>query len=179
MSIISLSYFDTGIKNIPNLDAPETSEAVTALIELYEPYYLQDVLGYPLYKVFMDEIAMEEVPERAANLLNGAEFTYNGALLKWSGFKDEATFESPIADYVMANYVSNNSNATTGVGEMLPKSVHADMANPLPKVMQNWNSMVRTNKLLLCFLDANSLVYPEFDGRIYAGMFKPINYFGI
>lgn len=179
MSIITLDYFNSGIKNIPNLDAPEVSESVTESIEQYEEGYLIGVLGYPLYKVFMGELEMDVVPDRATNLLTGCEFEYNGALMRWCGFSNVTTYESPIADYVMANYVSDNSSATTGVGESLPKAVHSEIANCLPKVMQNWNRMVAKNKMLFIYLTANKETYPEYDGRIETGLFKPINYLGI
>lgn len=179
MSVISLDYFNSGIRNIPNIDAPEIDEAVTSLIEEFEPKYLKGVLGYSLYKAFENERIQLIITDRTQQLLTGYEFTYCGELMRWDGFSNITTLESPIADYVMSNYVSNQSGLTGGVGEIRPKSEHADVIDPLPKVMQNWNSMVSKNAVLYAYLTSNKELYPEFDGRVDPVFFKPINYLGI
>lgn len=180
MSVISaIDYFNSGIRNIPNIDAPEINEAVTSLIEELEPKYLTGVLGYALYKAFEYERLQPVVTDRTTQLLTGAEFTYCGELMRWDGLTNTDTLESPIADYVMSNYVNNQSGLTGGVGEIKPKSEHADVIYPLPKVMQNWNNMVVKNAVLYAYLTSNKELYPEFDGRVDPVFFKPINYFGI
>ena len=179
MSVISLDYFDVGIRNIPNLGSPEIDEAVTGLIEEFEPKYLKGVLGYSLYKAFENERMQLIITDRTQQLLTGYEFTYCGELMRWDGFTNIATLESPIADYVMSNYVSKQSGLTGGVGEIRPKSEHADVIDPLPKVMQNWNNMVAKNAVLYAYLTSNKELYPEFDGRVDPVFFKPINYLGI
>lgn len=179
MSIITLDYFNTGSRNVPNIDAPYVAEYLQSTIDIYESRYLESVLGYPMCKAFLDDLTLDTIPERALNLLNGVEFEYGGHAVKWCGFSNETTFESPIADFVMANYISDNSSSTTGIGEAIPKAIHAATCHCLPRVMQNWNNMIKANLILYAYLKSNAELYPEFDGNIEAGMFKPINYLGI
>lgn len=179
MSIISASYFNGGSHNIPNIDAPEIEELMTSLIDEFEPKYLIGVLGYRLFKAFDAERQQEPIPERAEKLLTGDEFEWGGELLNWDGFSNETTFQSPIADYVMSYYVNDRSSISMGIGEGQPKSIHSDIVNPLPKIMHNWNNMIRKNAILFAYLRANATIYPEFDGCVDPVFFKPINYLGI
>ena len=179
MSIINKDYFNTVLRNIPNTNAEYVQEYVQSVIDTYEPKYLQSVLGYKLYKAFIADLEIDPIPERATNLLTGCEFECNGVLLKWCGLKNTTTFYSPLADYVMVNYLNDNSSSTTGVGESIPQPDHGVVASTLPKIMQLWNNMRNDNKILYLFITQNCTVYPEFDYNVEAGMYKPINYLGI
>jgi hypothetical protein len=178
MSIISAAYFNDGIKNIPNIDKPSVSEMLTDLIAVSEKVYLTAVLGYPLYKAFIAGLAEVTPAAKWVALRDGKDFVYNGKTIRWNGFKDGTTFQSPIANYVMSRYLNDKSIVTSGAGETSSKFENANAESPLTKYVANWNEMVNANVVLYAYL-TTSADYPEFDKNIDLSFFKLINMFGI
>lgn len=174
MAIISVDYFSDSIKNVPASD----EETLQAAIDIYEPDYLRRVLGYPLAKAFSDGLLQVTVEARWMELLEGVEFNYHGSIMKWDGFEDETNFKSPIANYIMAKYTTDNASNNTGIGEAISKGVHSDQANPMPRVVANWNAMYDQNLILAAFISSSGL-YPEYDGRVDYQLFRPLNLLGI
>jgi hypothetical protein len=86
--LIDKSYF-VGDLDIPNTGDLPVSERLTWFIQKYEPDFLQKLLGYPLYKVFIAglNVTAPAVPEqRFIDILYGKEYTdINGLLRKWKG----------------------------------------------------------------------------------------------
>lgn len=86
--IINASYF-VGEINIPNTDSGPILERVNFFIQKYEPEFLTDLLGYPLYKAFITGISVvpPAVPaSRFTDIIFGAEYTdRNGIPRKWKG----------------------------------------------------------------------------------------------
>lgn len=88
MSFIDTSYFVAEL-NIPNTGDTSTSQRVTWFIQKYEPLFLQQLLGYPLYKAFVAgmNVSAPATPDtRFLNLLYGAEYNdWQGYQAKWKG----------------------------------------------------------------------------------------------
>lgn len=88
MSFIDASYF-VGELEIPNTADQPVTERIDWFIQKYEPIFLQHLLGYPLYKAFVQGVTVTPpaTPDaRWLNLLYGAEYTdWQGYLQKWRG----------------------------------------------------------------------------------------------
>lgn len=86
--LIDKSYF-VGDLDIPNTGDLPVSERVIWFIQKYESDFLQKLLGYPLYKVFIAglNVTPPATPEqRFIDILYGKEYTdLNGILRKWQG----------------------------------------------------------------------------------------------
>lgn len=176
--IIDTSYF-TGNINLPQTGNTEGSAIVTEFISRYEPVYLQAVLGYSLWKAFTDGIeGSGEIDQRWENLLSGGDYTYKGSDKRWTGFMVKP---SPISQYIYYHFVRDQSTSMTLVGNVMAKTENADRVNPLLKMVDAWNEMVRLNWLLRGYLDANAETYPEYNSReCYENeIFLTINEFGI
>lgn len=178
MPIITSLYFNSGVKNIPNISADAVAEGVDEAILIYEPEYLQKVLGYPLFAAFDTGRLAEEPEDRWVKLLSGSVFEYGGVQIKWQGFQNEITYQSPIADYVMAKWAADESSNNTGIGESISKGIHAESASALPRVVANWNRMYEKNCILAAFIRSSGL-YPEYDGNVDRDLFRPLNALGI
>lgn len=85
MPLIDRSYF-VGDINIPNTDRIEIQERLDLFIETYESELLPDLLGYPLYKAFMQGLQGAPVDQKWTDLLEGVEYTnQSNRLTKWRG----------------------------------------------------------------------------------------------
>lgn len=82
--LIDTSYFE-GDLEIGQITSPPVMAAVNLFIEKYEEELLTKLLGYPLYKAFMTGLAAMPVDQRWLDLVNGAEYTWNGYLRKFNG----------------------------------------------------------------------------------------------
>lgn len=86
--LIDLLYFN-GELMVPNLDKSQVSSNLTWYINKYEGIFLQKLLGYSLYKVFVAGIAVisPAVPDqRYLDILYGKEYTdAYGNLQMWKG----------------------------------------------------------------------------------------------
>lgn len=86
--LIDKSYF-VGDLDIPNTGDLPVSERVTWFIQKYEPMFLEKLLGYPLYKVFIAglNVTPPTTPDqRFIDILYGKEYTdFNGLIRKWKG----------------------------------------------------------------------------------------------
>lgn len=85
MPLIDRSYF-IGALNIANTNGVEAQERLDWFIEKYEPDLLIDLLGYPLYRAFMDGLTGAPVDQKWTDLLQGVQYTDQaGRLTKWRG----------------------------------------------------------------------------------------------
>lgn len=88
MSFIDASYF-VGDLDIPNPGDQAIAERITYFINKYEPLFLQELFGYPLYKAFVAGMAVAPPATpaiRFLNILYGTEYTgFDGRVQKWKG----------------------------------------------------------------------------------------------
>lgn len=164
-TLIDNTYF-TGSIAIAQKSQAEVAANLTAYIMQYEPEYLQKVLGYSFYKDFIAGLEEDPVPQKWADLLNGADFTsLDGKLKHWAGFVagEGASKLSPIANYVYWQFRMYNSTLTTGTGENVSMNENSVQISPARKMCDAWNTMVNTNWVLWEFLFVNKDTY-DLDG---------------
>lgn len=94
---IDASYF-VGELSIPNTESQGVQERINFFIKKYESIFLQDLLGYSLYKALIAglNVTPPTLPDqRYLDILFGAEYTdMQGNLQKWKGLivNDSATY---------------------------------------------------------------------------------------
>lgn len=88
MSLIDLTYF-IGENAIPNTDNSSIAERVNWFITKYEPIFLRNALGFPLYNALMNgmNVTAPALPaQRFLNILYGTQYTdFMGYLQQWDG----------------------------------------------------------------------------------------------
>jgi hypothetical protein len=83
--IIDPTYF-TGKINLPQRGNSDGLVLLQQFIDQYEPEFLQETLGYDLWKAFMTGLQEPVIDAKWISLLNGAEYTHNNRTSKWIGF---------------------------------------------------------------------------------------------
>lgn len=159
---INKSYF-IGEVDIPNTDYEDVIGLIDKLIKEHEPKFLQDILGYDLYKQFITGLAATTPEQKWIDLRDGKEFqALDGRLYKWEGFKNDTTLQSPIAEYVFFKWVKLTHSQSTNNGQVKTENENSSAFSPRYKMVSVWNSMVEKNWILYQFLQANQLVYTPF-----------------
>ena len=160
--IITSSYF-IGERNIPNTLHDDVASILNNLISVHEVEYLNALLGYELNKLFTAGIG-EVIPEaKWTDLLNGVEFTArNGQLMKWTGFKNTTTYNSPVADYVFYKWLKNNATQLASMGEVQTENENSTPVSSAHRMAKAWNNMVELNKTLYEFILTKPDEYPSF-----------------
>lgn len=191
-NIIDHTYF-YGKLNLPQAGNTEGRLIITEFITTYETEYLKKALGYDLWKAFTDGIAGSGVPDqRWTDLLEGKEFTYQARTYKWVGFEN-TQLQSPIANYVYYQYMTDKASDNTLVGTVVQNVDNNTRVNSLRKMVDAWNSMVDMNNTLWLFLYVNKDTYPEWQENVSPGVigwsspwrsvrnevFNKVNEFGI
>lgn len=163
--LIDYSYF-VGKINLPQTGNTDGRADVEAFIADYEPEYLQKVLGYSLWKAFTDGIdGSGAVDQRWTDLLDGADFSYDGKTWRWPGFVPKP---SPVAQYVYYQFLENGASDTVPAGTATGKAENATRVSPSAKMLTAWNEMIKSNVLLWNFLNANKATYPEWTADGYS-----------
>ena len=185
MAIIDYTYFQRGIAAIPDIDTVEVKAEVIHLINEHEPQLLQGIMGYPLWKVFDNDISSTTPTSRFADILNGTEYVgADGQTYYWNGLKGRNNI-SLIADYVYFMYRRLKTTVYTSTGEVLLSSDVGKRTPSSQKMNEAWNRMADAVPLLWALLNerkgsGGNFVYPEFlwqnvDIRYY----EPINILGL
>lgn len=183
-SLIDYTFFIRNI-NIPNLSTDSSNIAnmqkINSFIAKYEPECLNNILGYELYKVILNESS-----QRVTDLIQGAEYTDRcGKLQKWQGLVHDIDI-SLIANYIFFYFIEATTALTTGVNTKIPKAEAGMAVSPADKMVEAWKFFSSETKSMCFFLwmkkDSNGVrVYPEFDYSQYKktiNLSEPINTFG-
>lgn len=159
--IIDSSYF-VGENNIPNTGHADVVGTVNNLIETYEKEYLQNILGYELFKLYTAAIAEPMPAPKWIAIRDGKEYTaLDGRLYQWKGLKN-ATFESPVADYVFYKWLKKTHSQVTGNGVVKTDNENSSAYSPARKMSDVWNAMVEKNWKIYNLLVADPINYPQF-----------------
>jgi hypothetical protein len=85
MSLIDRTYF-VGELSIPNTSQTAVGGLVDLFIEKYEEQFLNDVLGYSLYKALKAGLQVVPVAQKWTDLIEGAEYTDTNSKVRfWKG----------------------------------------------------------------------------------------------
>ena len=124
-------------------------------IEQYEREALVCLLGYPLYKLFFDELDSNEdnglAPGADAKwneLLNGLEYTFDGKTVNWRGlrfndetgilFNDAKRKQSLIAYYIYYFYIKKDIVTYTASGTHRINAANSESVNIIDKSVRAW-----------------------------------------
>ncbi|PHJ53862.1 hypothetical protein VF04_35035 [Nostoc linckia z7] len=162
MALITPDYFVRDIL-IENADKGSIIASLTDSINVYEPEYLDGVMGVSFAQLFLANIS----DSRFQDLLNGKVYEYNGESYRWQGLVNGTTKTSPIADYVFYQYVKNNAQTISGVGAVTSNAENSTRVSPVDKMVLAWRKMVKVNQDMYYFLERNKDTYPEFDTNIW------------
>jgi hypothetical protein len=159
---------NAGISSATN---PEAT-VINNMIAKCEPEYLQDILGYELYALFIAGVDSEDADYLA--IKNGATYVDPyGVTQKWAGFVKGS---NPIANYTYCNYVANNESKVFNSGVAKGKNENADVVSVDSKIIPAWNEMVKFNFKLHEYLVANQAKFPKYVGLTYdPHYYNPMN----
>lgn len=162
MSLTALNHFDHGAIMLPNTDAGSTEGiALQADIDVYEPQYLELILGYATAKQFSEGLDADDAACIA--LRDGAEYTdTSGELQKWQGFTTKG--KNPIANYVYWFVRTDSASQTFSIGESTASVENGARTSPRQKMVSAWNAMVDMNVKLHEYLYANQANFPDYVG---------------
>lgn len=177
MALTDITYFEQRLIVVPNLNREEIEGQLNDYINLHEPDYREKTLGYQLNKEFQAGLEEVTIDEKWANLRDGAEYLDScGKTQKWKGFNNSLK-ESPIAYYIYFNLVREDNNPLSSTGVIFTNNENSSRITPLFKTVDAYNYMVRYNRKLAEFIEANEDIYTSYDPS--DKMIKSINYFGI
>lgn len=159
--LIDSTYF-VGELNIPNKNQPPIQALLNDLIEQREPEYLQGLLGYGFYKEIKEAVESSSTDQKWIDLFSGTEYTVNSKTRFWPGLASEDSI-SPVACYVYLYYLEKTETITMGVGEVKPDAENSSVGWAVKKKVRAWNQMVDINHSLICYLEARSDVYGDFE----------------
>lgn len=167
MATIDITYFFDQL-NIADKD--NNSDSILRFVNEHEPFLLEELMGYELYKNYKAGIAAGSPDAKWLAIRDGKEYTASSKLVKWKGLKftegaagDTQAKKSLIANYVYCKWLENNRTVTASSGEKVANvSSIATNTNSKSKIIRAWNQMVDWNKSLVDFLYFNSADYPEF-----------------
>lgn len=174
MNLVNNSFFIRDI-NIAQSNTSSVSEKIDMFISKYEPEFLLNLLGYPLYKKFISENS-----ERMSYIINGCEFeNENQDLSNFEGIILNDIKYSPIAQYVFCKILKKSQSIVTGVGVFTSKSDSGSNVVPSSDFSQSWNAMSDSVSVALDFLslkknEDGELLYPEFN---FYQKTKALNFF--
>lgn len=174
-NLIDKTFFVRDI-TLPNLETTTQGgqaniERLNSFITKYEPKCLMDILGYPLFKLFM---ADNTTPGRIKDIKVGAEYyDENGLLQKWQGLIHD-TDMSLIANFVYFYIQTSMSSQTSGVNTNVPKGQAGLVISPREKMIDGWNYFSSETFKMCSFLwnkrtggNSGDRVYPEFTWAQY------------
>lgn len=166
--LIDKAYFEKADMVVPGLGKLENVNKLNALIDKYEPEYLQAIFNYSFYIIVKEEFekAEADIAQRFKDLRDGVEYTDGaGVTRKWTGFINDE-FISPLAYFVFYKFLRFNQPQVTVSGVKSTENAKSVNTGPFQKQAEAWNKMVGLNHLLIHFLlnrkADGELVYPEF-----------------
>lgn len=138
--IVDESYFvnDIAIANTTNI---VIEAALNSAIVKYEKEALLSALGYDLYRLFIDNPAVQIY----LDITDGKEFSFEfggkTVTRKWVGLAN-AEKESLLAYYTYVKYEKDRNTKNSSVGHITPKVENAVQDNPRLKYVNAWNQYV-------------------------------------
>lgn len=165
-NLIDVSFFESGLRTIPNVDKQTVKDRIEQAITTYQDYFLKEQFGYEFQKLML----ANPTDPIYANVIDGAEWTdYNGFLQKWDGLLE------PLADYVFYKFIKENIIKFDGVGFSASSTENASLVQPIQIPVMVYNRFVEQMEHLYDYL-----IYSDFDySKIKWQQRRFINEFGI
>ena len=159
---INLNYFTRSLF-LPNSDSnkPE-GQQLLAFIAQYEPEFLVKFFGVDLADLVQTEINTSgSVGGVVQDIVEGKDFVNLANVTKrWVGLKN-ATYISPIANYIYYIVQQQRDTSSTGIGEMMQQTQNATRTNAGAKTTFAWNQMVDYLLILDEFIQVSKSFNPE------------------
>ncbi len=144
MSLTLPQYFTNNV-NLPGLTEAGEDNLQSA-IDLYEPEVLKDILGDPLYELY---VADDFASQRFIDLRDGGNFTFvycgNTITRKYIGLGAQ---KSLLVHYIYYKYRSDVYTQTTRVGEAKTNTENSVIVSPREKLVAAWNRYVELTGLI-------------------------------
>lgn len=160
---INLNYFTRSLF-LPNSDSnkPE-GQQLLAFIAQYEPEFLDKFFGVDLAGYVQMEINISgSVAGPVQDIVDGRDFVnLAGVKKRWVGLKN-ATYISPIANYIYYLVQQVRDTSSTGIGEMMQQTQNATRTNAGAKNTFAWNQMVDYLLILDEFIEVSKPNVPIF-----------------
>lgn len=178
MSLLSLTYFDTPRRSIPQ----GAYNDLQAYVDRFEADALNQLLGYALAKL----VLAYENPgsdQRIIDIVEGKEYTVNGYTVKWNGLVNSDKV-SLLADYVYVQYVIGKMVTLQNVGPAVSSVENGVIVGVMPLIMPVWHEMRELSGYigqdylsasLYNYFYNHESDYPELIFR----EFEPLNHLGI
>lgn len=153
--LIDYTFF-VGEINIPNSSKAEVKSKLNLFIDKYEKELLQQLLGYPLWKLY----DADPTPQRFQDLINGVDYDNS----HWRGLvymSGENKF-SMIAYYIYYWWMKDQQIWNSGVGTLRPKGDTSEIMPIYLKQMEAWNTFsTQVGELVDYMNNSETSSYPE------------------
>lgn len=157
MYLISTQEFTRAFL-ISNVNEANTgiNEQVNAYINSCVPKLLINALGTNLFADINSQITDGELNDDAdqkwKDLVNGITYTKDGKNYIWKGlvYENGLFKQSLITPYVWCEWYRDNITTMTGIGQVQLQSKNADVVNPLPLLVKNWNTFLEMYQGGIC-----------------------------
>jgi len=146
------------------LPVDEVAAQLLLKINTYEPEILKDVLGYDLYKKFIDGLAGDPIDQIWIDLQNGKEYQIDDIWYNWRGFLN-TNKDSIIAYYIWLKFVQTDSSYISGAGIKQTLSENSTVDNSYRLLTINYNKMIDMINELDMFINANIEDYATYEPK--------------
>jgi len=139
--IIDRTYFDKGIRFIPNHTNQNAGATVTDELDNAIDVYSSELLRYALGIANFDllKTALQDLPnadQKLQDLVNGVDYTINSVTYRYGGLKEI------IADFVYCRYFENDNETYTTTGVVQATAENAVQAAGTPKYIRVWQEFI-------------------------------------
>lgn len=133
MARIDQTYFESGLRVIPNLDNADVLADLNSAIAEYEPKFFIEFFGYEFQK---DMLANPTEPKYKI-ILDGGEWTDSAEYLQ-----NLTEINESIADYVYFKYIKENIVRLQGNGYFFGTNENSETVQPVDIPVSVWNNMI-------------------------------------
>ena len=137
---IDSSYFINDIA-IANTGQEAIEANLNSAIVKYTKEALLSILGYELYQLYINDLAVQIYKDITEGKEFSFEFRGKTITRKWIGLEN-AEKDSLLAYYTYVQYHKDRNTFNTGIGHVTAKVKNANQDNPRLKYVNAWNNYV-------------------------------------
>jgi hypothetical protein len=162
-----------GEVNIPNNGDTYlgTASNIQYFIDKYEAIFLENLLGYELYNLYLIGITPVAVVPTTDPI------TYVPIDAKWLNI--QTITKQLIVNFIYYYYKLDEFTYSSGTGESKSKGENSTIANPARKMVSRWNEMVNGVYKIVKYWDVETygLYYIDFKRYGYYWHYDPLTFF--